>query len=209
MQESLGRSEAARGQGHVPPTFESLLGAILPGAYRVACSLTGNAADAEDLLQETALLAFRAFASFAPGTDFKAWFYRILTNRHYERFRRAASRPATVALEEASDLYMFRRTAEAGLHRGCDDPATLVMSKMTTEQVMTAIAGLPDDFRAVATLHFVEDMSYQEMADVLSCPTGTVRSRLHRSRRLLQQRLWTLAEEHGIIGELTARAASA
>ncbi|MGH9362202.1 MAG: sigma-70 family RNA polymerase sigma factor [Thermoanaerobaculia bacterium] len=192
-----------------PPSFESLLGQILPGAYRVACPLTGNGADAEDLIQEAALLAFRAFASFAPGSDFKAWFYKILTNRHYERFRRSARRPATVALEEASDLYLYRRTAEAGLHRGCDDPAALVMSKLTTEQVMAAIADLPDEFRAVATLHFVEDMSYQEMAGVLACPAGTVRSRLHRGRKLLQRRLWTVAQENGIIGELTARAASA
>lgn len=195
--------------GEGAAAFEVLLVRILPGAYGVARSLTGNAADAEDLLQEAALLAFRAFASFAPGTDFKAWFYRILTNRHYERFRRSARRPATVALDEAPDLYLYQRTAEAGLHARCDDPATLVMSKMTTDQVLAAIAALPDDYRGVATLYFVEDMTYQEMAEVLGCPAGTVRSRLHRGRKLLQQKLWALAEASGIIGELTAGAATA
>lgn len=201
--------ETGRRGGEGAAAFEALLAGILPGAYGVARSLTGNPADAEDLLQEAALLAFRAFASFTPGTDFKAWFYRILTNRHYERFRRSARRPATVALDEAPDLYLYQRTAEAGLHARCDDPATLVMSKMTTDQVLAAIAALPDDYRGVATLYFVEDMTYQEMAEVLGCPAGTVRSRLHRGRKLLQQKLWALAVASGIIGELTAGTATA
>lgn len=184
-------------------SFEALLAQILPGAYGVARNLAGNAADAEDLIQEAALNAFRAFSSFAPGTNFKAWFYKILTNCHFERFRR--KRPATVDLEEVTDLYMYRRTAEAGLHAGCDDPASLVMSKMTTEQVMAAIFDLPEEFQIVATLHFVDDMKYLEIAEVLECPVGTIRSRLHRGRKMLQQRLWTIAEQSGIVGELTAR----
>jgi RNA polymerase sigma-70 factor (ECF subfamily) len=191
------------------PPFEVLLREILPGAYGVACNLTGDRTDAEDLIQDAALLAFRAFGSFAPGTSFKAWFYKIMTNRHFERHRRATRRPATVAFEEATDLFMFQRTAEAGLHAGCDDPAGLVMSKMTTEQVMTAIAALPEEFRAVATLYFVEDLSYQELAAALGCPAGTVRSRLHRARRLLQQGLWTLAVQSGIIAGLKAEGSPA
>ena len=187
-----------------PRSFEVLLREILPGAYGVACNLTGDRADAEDLIQDAALLAFRAFGSFAPGTSFKAWFYKIMTHRHFERHRRATRRPATVAFEEATDLFMFQRTAEAGLHAASDDPAGLVMSKMTTEQVMAAIAALPEEFRAVATLYFVEDLSYPELAAALGCPAGTVRSRLHRARRLLQQGLWTLAVESGIIGGLQA-----
>jgi RNA polymerase sigma-70 factor, ECF subfamily len=184
-------------------SFEALLAPILPGAYGVARNLSGNASDAEDLIQEAALNAFRAFSSFTPGTNFKAWFYKILTNCHFERFRR--QRPATVDLEEVTDLYMYKRTAEAGLHAGCGDPASLVMSKMTTEQVMAAIFGLPEEFQIVATLHFVDDMKYQEIAEVLECPVGTIRSRLHRGRKMLQQRLWTIAEQSGIVGELTAR----
>lgn len=192
-----------------PPPFEDLLRAILPGAYGVACNLTGDRAEAEDLLQDAALLAFRAFGSFAPGTSFKAWFYKILTNRHFERHRRATRRPATVGLEEATDLYLYHRTAEAGLHAGCDDPAGLLMSKLTTEQVIGAIASLPEEYRAVATLYFVEDLSYPEMAAVLGCPAGTVRSRLHRARRLLQRALWAVAEQSGIVGRLRAGGATA
>lgn len=192
-----------------PPSFERLLSEILPQAYGVAYNLTGDRADAEDLVQDAALLAFRAFGSFAAGTSFKAWFYKILTNRHFERHRRSTRRPATVGFEEAEDLFLFRRTAEAGLHAGCDDPAALVMSKLTAEQVTAAIAALPEEYRAVATLHFVEDLSYPELAAALGCPAGTVRSRLHRARRLLQQALWTLAVESGIIGALKAASAPA
>lgn len=203
---SPGGNGALDGPPSSPPPFEHLLREILPRAYGVAWNLTGDRTDAEDLLQDAALLAFRAYGSFAPGTSFKAWFYKILTNRHFERHRRATRRPATVGFEEASELFLFRRTAEAGLHAGCDDPAALVMSKLTTEQVTAAIAALPEEYRAVATLHFVEDLSYPELAAVLGCPAGTVRSRLHRARRLLQQALWTLAVESGIIGGLKASA---
>lgn len=198
------------GEGRVPEpsglaSFESLLGDLLPRAYGVAYNLTGNSADAEDLIQDAALRAFRAFDSFAPGTNFKAWFYKILTHRHFERHRRAGRAPETVCLDDAPDLFLFQRTAEAGLHRGGDDPASLVMSKLTAEQVMGAIAALPDEFREVATLHFADDLSYQEIAEVLGCPLGTVRSRLHRGRKLLQQVLWSIAEQSGIVGELAAR----
>jgi RNA polymerase sigma-70 factor, ECF subfamily len=186
-------------------SFESLLGQVLPRAYGVACNLTGNRVDAEDLLQEAALNAFRAFATFTPGTSFKAWFYKILTNCHFERYRRTSRRLATVDLDDVPDLYMYQRTAEAGLHSGCDDPARLVMSKMTTDQVMATIADLPDEYQVVATLYFVDEMKYEEMAEMLGCPVGTVRSRLHRSRKMLQKNLWTVAKESGIVGELTSR----
>lgn len=182
-----------------PAGFEELLAEILPSAYGVARALTGNPADAEDLLQEAALLAFRGFGSFAPGTRFKAWFYRILTHRHFERHRRARRRPATVELGDEPDLYLYRRTAEAGLHAEHDDPAAWLIGRMTAEQVTGAIAELPGELRAVATLFFVEDLTYQDMAEALGCPVGTVRSRLHRARKTLQQRLWRLAVDCGIV----------
>lgn len=200
-------SGAPAGRPPEAPRFEDLLAGLLPAAYGVACNLTGDRTDAEDLLQEAALLAFRGFGSFSPGTSFKAWFYKILTHRHFERHRRAKRRPATVTLDEAPDLYLFQRTAERGLHAACEDPASLVMSKMTTDQVISAIASLPDEFRAVATLYFVEDLSYQEMAVVLGCPAGTIRSRLHRARRMLQRGLWAIAEQSGIVRQLAARTA--
>jgi RNA polymerase sigma-70 factor (ECF subfamily) len=179
--------------------FESLLSPILGPAYGYALSLTANAADAEDLIQEAALLAFRAFCTFQPATSFRAWFYKILTNRHFERFRSARRRPATVAMEDAEDrLFLYHRTAEAGFHALSEDPARLLMSKLDTEQVLAAIAALPQEYRVVAQLNLVDEMSYPEIAGLLGCPVGTVRSRLHRARGLLQRALWRMAESTGV-----------
>lgn len=183
-------------------SFESLLSPVLGSAYGYALTLTGVPADAEDLLQEAALLAFRAFDSFRPGTRFKAWFYKILTNRHFERFRRSRRRPETVELDDVAELYLYRRTAEAGLHERSDDPARLLMSKLTAEQVLAAIGALPEEYRAVARLHIVDELEYPEIAGVLGCPLGTVRSRLHRGRRMLQKALWDVAREAGVVRAL-------
>lgn len=183
-------------------SFESLLSPVLGPAYGYALSLAGDPADAEDLLQEAALLAFRAFDSFHPGTSFKAWFYKILTNRHFERFRRARRRPATVDLGEVAELYLYRRTAEAGLHELSADPARLVMSKLSAEQVLEAIGALPEEYRAVAQLHLVDELEYPEIAGILGCPLGTVRSRLHRGRRMLQKALWHVAQQAGVVRAL-------
>lgn len=182
-------------------SFESMLRPVLGPAYGFAVTLTGDRTEAEDLLQEAALLAFRALHTFQPGTSFKSWFYKILTNRHFERFRRARRRPSTVDLDDGEDLdlYLYRRTAEAGLHEESTDPARLLMGRLTAEQVLAAIAGLPEEFRAVASLHLVEEMEYQEIAELLGCPVGTVRSRLHRGRRMLQKALWQVAVSAGVV----------
>jgi len=107
-----------------------------------------------------------------------------------------------VELEDAPELYLYGETAELGLHNRTDDPASLVIGKLTVEQVEEAIGALSDEYRVVATLYFLEYFSYQEIADVVGAPVGTVRSRLHRSRRLLQKALWAIAKERGIVGAL-------
>jgi RNA polymerase sigma-70 factor, ECF subfamily len=186
------------------PAIESLLLPLLDRAYGLARSLTRDAAEADDLLQEAALAACRGFASFVPGTNFKAWFYRILTNCHFARFRRQGSRVETVEVEEESlDLYLYQRTGEIGLH-AADDPAAALLRKMTAEQVRGAVAGLPAEFQVAVSLFFLDEMSYEEIAAVLDCPVGTVRSRLHRGRKLLQKSLWTIALEAGVVRELAA-----
>lgn len=183
--------------------FEDLLMPLLGPAYALARSLTRDAHEAEDLLQEAALAAFRGYGSFAPGTHFKAWFYRILMHCHFARYRRQRHRPATVDIDDVEDLYLFTRTAEAGFHQADDDPAALLMRKMTAEQVHRAVAGLPPEFRAAVSLFFLEDLTYEETATVLDCPLGTVRSRLHRGRKLLQKELWAIAREEGIVSRLS------
>lgn len=179
--------------------FEGLLRPLLDPAYALAYSMSRNAADAEDLVQEAAMRAFRAFHTFQRGTNFKAWFYRILTNCSYMRHRTAQRRPSTVGLDDAGDLYLYRQTRAAQLYEHANDPANALISRMSVERVTEAIAMLPEEYRAAASLYFLEDLSYQEIAELTACPVGTVRSRLHRGRRMLQKALWAIAEEEGII----------
>ena len=186
--------------------FETLLAPILGQAFGVAMQMTRNRDDAEDLIQEAALQAFRAFHTFQPGTNFKAWYFKILTNLFLNKRRKQQRQPATTPLDDAPDLYLFWETKNAGLHERSADPAALVLQDISTEHMVQAIAALPEDYRAAAALYFMEELSYQEIADILDCPVGTVRSRLHRGRKLLQKALWEVAQEQGIVARLTAEA---
>jgi RNA polymerase sigma-70 factor (ECF subfamily) len=178
-------------------TFETLFAPLLPTAYRAALHMTREPADAEDLVQEAALLAFRKFHQFEPGTNFRAWYLRILTNCFLSKYRKTKREGQTVDIEDTPELYLYQRSR--GAQPGTDDPASVVLTKLETEHVAQAIQALPDEFRVVATLYFVEDLSYQEIAEICECPVGTVRSRLHRGRRMLQKALWSVAEERGIV----------
>lgn len=178
--------------------FEALLAPILAMAYGTAVRLTRDRTEAEDLVQDAALLAFRGFGSFERGTNFKAWFFRILTNAFYSRHRKEKHERANLSTEEVPALYLYSRTAETGMQSQEADPASALMDRIDTEQVTEALDALPTEYRVVATLYFIEDFSYQQIADVLGCPVGTVRSRLHRGRRMLQKALWRIAEERGI-----------
>ncbi len=194
--------------GSAAARFESYLTPILTAAYGTALHMTRNGDDAADLVQEAALQAFRAFDSFQEGTNFKAWFFRILTNLFINAYRRRQRKPGIDTLsdlEDAPALYLFRRTREMGIDAWNADPAALVLEKFEAEQVCQAIAALPEDYRIVSALYFMEEFSYQEIAEIVGCPVGTVRSRLHRGRRMLQKALWHIAEQQGIIANLRAR----
>jgi RNA polymerase sigma-70 factor (ECF subfamily) len=181
--------------------FEALLMEHLEPSYRLALRLTGSSEDAEDLVQEAALRAFRFRHTFQKGTSFKSWFYRIIVNQFYTNARRKQNAATTSldSLNDATDIFLFARSAEAGLLRPDADPSANVVSRMAEGDVARALAALPDEFRAVATLYFMEDMSYNEIAAILDVPIGTVRSRLHRARHMLQKQLWKVAEELGIV----------
>lgn len=181
--------------------FEALLEPLLPRAYAAARYMTGDETEAEDLVQDAALLAWRGFDGFELGTNFRAWFLRILTNHNYTRVRRAGRRPQPVPLDELPDLYLYRRTGADAPDGGGEDPAGALVERLDVEEVHRAIEELPDEFRTVAALYFAEDLSYREIADAVGCPVGTVRSRLHRGRKLLQVALWRLAREHGLVTE--------
>jgi RNA polymerase sigma-70 factor (ECF subfamily) len=185
--------------------FEALLRPIVPVAYGVALRLARHPADAEDLVQEAALRAYRAFHTFELGTNFKAWFLRILTNVYFASYRKKKRQPEIVDLDDAPPLYLYMQTAASGLSAEGEDPAGALLAKLDAEQIAAAIASLPDEYRMACTLYFLDDLQYQEIAAILDLPLGTVRSRLHRGRRLLQKALWHVARSHGLVPSPTAR----
>lgn len=184
---------------HPETSFEALLDAVLDVAYGAALNMTRNRAAAEDLVQESALLALRGFHSFMPGTNFKAWFLRILTNCFLSGLRRQRDEMELSELEEVPSLYVFKAARELGLDRQEFDPVHSAFGRLDSEAIAAALQALPDEFRVVATLYFMEDLRYQDIAAALDLPIGTVRSRLHRARRVLQKRLWQLAQDHGFV----------
>lgn len=182
--------------------FEEQIVPLLGGAYRTALRLTRNAADAEDLVQDAVLRAFRGVGGFEVGSNFRAWFYRILTNAFFSGHRQAQRRPATVPLDDTPELFLYGQTAAIGLHDRSDDPAADLLDRLEYEQVAEAIDLLPTEYRVVAVLYFGNDLKYDDIAQALQLPIGTVRSRLHRARRLLQRALWQVAQDRGIVAEL-------
>lgn len=197
-------SPGPSGADTVPPTvpsFEELLDPVLSPAYRLALGYTGNGPDAEDLVQEACLLAWRGFASFQPGTNFRAWFLRILTNAHFSRYRKVRRAPDGVDLDDVNQHHLLMKAAETGLLTR-EDPVGDLMDALTMDRVMDAIQALPEEFAGVTALFFLEEMTYPEIAGLLGIPVGTVRSRLHRGRKMLQKMLWTLARESGVVAAL-------
>jgi RNA polymerase sigma-70 factor, ECF subfamily len=178
--------------------FEALLSPILRMAYGTAVRLTRSRTDADDLVQDAALLAYKAFATFERGTNFKAWFFRILTNAFYSRHRKDRHEKANVSTEDVPALYLYHKTSDAGLGATETDPASAIIDRLDADRVGEALDSLPEEYRAVATLYFIDDLSYQQIAEALHCPVGTVRSRLHRGRRMLQKALWDMAVERGL-----------
>ena len=182
--------------------FESLLEEILPGALKTALYLCRDADDAQDLVQDAAIQAFRQFDKFESGTNFKAWFLKVQHNCFLGRLRADARRPQTVQVEDeetVESLYLFEQTRGGKQWGG--DPAAGFLAQLDGDEVTAALRGLAPEFRAVCTLFFVHQMGYEQIADVTDTPLGTVRSRLHRGRRHLQKALWELAQERGLTGE--------
>ena len=174
--------------------FESLLRPVLALAYRYAVRLAGERETGMDLVQDASVAAFRAFDGFEAGSNFKAWYLRILTNRYFQV--RRARRTPVVALDDAPELFLYLQAKRLGLPME-GDPAALVMGKADADSVCEALGRLPDEYRVVATLHFLGETTYEECAATLGIPVGTVRSRLHRARKLLQVALWRVGEERG------------
>jgi RNA polymerase sigma-70 factor (ECF subfamily) len=189
-------TDAARAEG-AAKMFEAYLTPLLGAAYRAAFSLTRDREDAEDLVQEAAVQAFRCFDTLQDGARFKGWFFRILTNLFVNGCRQQRRRPAVIRLESTVDPGDLAETPRKGLSAWDMDPAALVEQKLEAEAATAAIAALPAVYRTVAALYFVEELSYLEIAARLGCSIGTIRSRLHRGRKLLQRALGHMVPEEG------------
>ncbi len=165
----------------------------LDALYRVALRLTGNPADADDLVQETMLKAYRAWHQYQPGTNAKGWLLTILRHAFINEYRRRTRHPETV------DLDAIEPFAVLDDERQDDDPQGQFFDQIVDDEVLRAIDALPEQFREAVVLSDVEGMSYEEVANILGVPIGTVKSRLFRGRKLLQAKLYEYAVSMGYI----------
>jgi RNA polymerase sigma-70 factor (ECF subfamily) len=172
---------------------------LMDGLYSAAMRMTRNAADAEDLVQETYLKAFNAYERFETGTNLKAWMYRILTNSYINAYRKKQRRPDESDIDDIEDLYLYRRLGgaeSAVLSRSAEDE---LLEMFGEDEVKLALEDLPEHYRMPILLADVEGFAYKEIAEILDVPIGTVMSRLHRGRKQLQKRLYSFAEEHRLL----------
>jgi RNA polymerase sigma-70 factor (ECF subfamily) len=167
--------------------FEEEALALADQVYRVARHLSNSREDSEELVQETYARAFRSWRSYTPGTNLRAWLLRILTNLNIDRGRRSQRAPQTQALE-ANDYYLYDKlSADADGGQPADEER--VVERLSQDDIVTALATVPHDFRDVIVLVDIGDFSYQDAAQILDIPIGTVMSRLHRGRRILKREL--------------------
>lgn len=182
--------EKTRFQLEALPLIDSLYGAAL--------RMTRNPADAEDLVQDTMLRAYRAFDRFEAGTNLKAWLFRIMTNAYINTYRKKQREPQNVSADEIEDFDLYQELKNHDSQFG-ETPEKIVLDRLVDSDILEAIEDLPDQFRLAVVLSDIEGFSYAEMAEIMGVPMGTVMSRLHRGRKALQKRLWDLARDRGIV----------
>jgi RNA polymerase sigma-70 factor (ECF subfamily) len=169
--------------------FEEEALALADQVFRVARHLANSREDAEELVQETYARAFRSWRSYSPGTNLRAWLLRILTNLNIDRGRRSQRAPQMQPLE-ANDYYLYDKLAADGVEGGGTPPdEERVVERLSQDDIVTALRAVPHDFRDVIVLVDIGDFSYQDAAQILDIPIGTVMSRLHRGRRILKREL--------------------
>ena len=168
--------------------------------YNSALKMTKSPEDAEDLVQETFVRAYRFFDKFEKGTNCKAWLFKIMRNSFINRYRKKAREPASVDFEEIANTYSteLKRDVLSG-ESGME--ADRIFETMVEDDVKNAMDFLPEEFRTAIILSDIEGLSYQEIADTLDCPIGTVRSRISRGRKFLQKKLYDFARKKGITKE--------
>jgi RNA polymerase sigma-70 factor (ECF subfamily) len=174
--------------------FEKQMLPHLDALYRSALSMTKNPGDAEDLVQETFVRAFQFFAQFQGGTNARAWLFRIMTNLYINSYRKKTREPDRVSYDEMEDFYLYNRLSDAQTSSIAASPEDVILTQVQAEAIRDAIDKLPDEYRETVVLADINEFSYQEIAEMLDIPIGTVRSRLSRGRRLVQKSLWAYTE---------------
>lgn len=176
--------------------FETEALPLLDQLYAAAYRYTGSASDAQDLLQDTFVRAFSSFHTYTPGTNLKAWMYRILHNAFINDYRRKKRRPLEVESENATDWEMYQASSHDPT--GLKSAEAEAFSSLTDSVVVQALEEMPAVYREAVLLADVEGFSYQEIADLMGTPAGTVMSRIHRGRAMLRKRLADYARQQGI-----------
>jgi RNA polymerase sigma-70 factor (ECF subfamily) len=191
-------AEAAQLTAEDRNRFEEEALPLLDSLYAGALRMTRNPSDAEDLVQDTMVRAYRAFNRFEPGTNLKAWLFRIMTNAYINTYRKKQREPQKVSQDDVEefDLYQELKNRDPNYEA---TPETLVLDSLVDSDIIEAIDELPEQFRMAVVLSDIEGFSYAEMAEIMDVPMGTVMSRLHRGRKALQKRLWEVAREQGIV----------
>ncbi len=161
--------------------------------YNFALRMTGDAEDANDLVQETYMKAYRFFDSFEKGTNCKAWLFRILKNSYINKYRKESKEPDKIDYDEIKEFYHSVK------HSSLDsnDMQEKMFGELLDDEVARALESLPEDFKEVVQLCDIEGFTYEEIANMVDCPIGTVRSRLHRGRKILREKLMEYAKQHG------------
>ena len=161
--------------------------------YNFALRMTGDPDDADDLLQETFLKAYRFFDKFEKGTNCKAWLFRIMKNSFINIYRKVTKEPDKVDYDDVEEFYHSIRAESAD----SNDLQEKLFSNLLDDDVSRALEGLPEEFRTVVILCDIEGFTYEEIAEFVECPIGTVRSRLHRGRKMLRVKLLAYAKDRG------------
>ncbi|MEW6411952.1 MAG: sigma-70 family RNA polymerase sigma factor [Candidatus Zixiibacteriota bacterium] len=177
-------------------TFEAEALPAMDALYRSALRLAKNPSDAEDLVQETYVKAYRFWDKFEPGSNCRAWLFRIMTNVFINEYRSRSRNPVSASSDEIDDRFLYA-------DEDSRDPEQLWVTRTVGSDVLRAIDSLPDEFRLVVVLSFVEQFTYKQIADMTGLHLGTVKSRLHRGRKLCQKILAGYAADYGLTPAVT------